>query len=149
MKYDPWIEKSLVTWIKDNRRSLFIAFAIFGPVIFYGGRHLLVSSWIYKNALAITTSTKSVNCTLGEPIEPGFWVTGTVRWSGPMGSANIAIPVSGPKEDGVVVVVGWATKRDGAWAFDSLNFEGPLKLHLDLLQQADQADTNKAAGPDQ
>jgi len=148
MKYNPWLEKSLITWMKDNRRGLLIAFMVLGPTVFFGGRYFLVSSWAYKNALDISSSAKPVGSILGEPVKPGFWVGGTIRWSGPSGSAHISIPVAGPKGEGVIV--GYAEKKDGHWAFETLYLEGPLQSHIDLLHvQSEQSKTyNREDTPD-
>jgi hypothetical protein len=76
------------------------------------------SSHVYQQALIRVQESAEAREALGAPIEPGFWVSGSVEVSGPSGSADLAIPVSGPKGSGTVYVV--ATKSAGEWEYRTL-----------------------------
>lgn len=121
MKYDPWFEKYLLSAIRGNFRHLLVAVAIIGPVVFFGFRYSLISSWAYKNALVRTTASKSIRNFIGEPIKAGFWVSGRIGWTGANGTAFISIPIHGPQGEGVVT--GYADKSDNTWKFEKLLFE--------------------------
>eukprot|EP00913_Durusdinium_trenchii_P023312 g21890.t1 len=56
---------------------------------------------------------------LGEPMEPGFLVTGQVNLNNDAGNANLSYKVSGPDGVGTVHVI--ATKARGKWTFRTLD----------------------------
>jgi cytochrome oxidase complex assembly protein 1 len=78
---------------------------------------LLRSSEAYTRSLAAVTENAQVQAALGEPIQPGTFVTGNVNVSNNGGHADIHYSVSGPKGDGSVHVV--ADKQNGAWVFST------------------------------
>jgi hypothetical protein len=95
--------------------GLFIAFAA-GIVFFVFG--LMARSDVYAHALERARSNSSVVEALGEPIEPGWYLTGSIHVNGPSGNANIAIPISGSRGAGTVYAI--ATKHAGAWKYELL-----------------------------
>ncbi len=78
----------------------------------------LRSSEIYQMALKEAKSNPDVVQVLGEPVEPGWWLSGSIKVSGPTGQADIAIPISGPKASGTLYAV--ALKTAGQWQFVTL-----------------------------
>lgn len=90
------------------------------------------SSEVYKGALERAEQNAEVVAHTGQPIEPGLFLTGGMSTSGPSGSADISIPISGPKGEGTLYVV--ATKSAGQWNFDQLIFEADEGARLDLLE---------------
>jgi hypothetical protein len=79
------------------------------------------SSDVYQQALARARSNPDVVRELGEPIETGFLMSGSINVSGDSGNADLKIPVSGPKKSGAVYAV--AVKRLGQWDFSALEVE--------------------------
>jgi Cytochrome oxidase complex assembly protein 1 len=79
------------------------------------------SSDVYQHAVETSRSSQAVVEALGEPIEPGWYMTGTINVSGTSGKADISIPISGPKGTGTLYAV--ATKRAGAWNYEVLEVE--------------------------
>ena len=71
---------------------------------------------------------------LGTPIEIGAGVGGSYEVTGPSGSADLSIPVSGPKGSGTLYVV--ATKSAGIWRYEVLELavEG-MADRIDLLAE--------------
>ena len=88
--------------------------ALFVTVIFGS----IKSSDVYQQALTRTQENTEAVEALGTPIDAGFWVSGSIEVSGPSGSADLAIPVSGPKSSGTLYVV--AIKSAGLWKFTTL-----------------------------
>lgn len=82
---------------------------------------LMKSSDVYRHALAEARASPAVVEALGEPIEPGWYLSGNLEVRGPSGEADIAIPISGPKGDGTIYVV--ATKEAGLWSYEVLEVE--------------------------
>jgi hypothetical protein len=85
-------------------------------------------------AFAAAQASPTVRQQLGEPVERGFFTSGTIQISGPTGQADIAIPISGPKRKATVYVV--ARKSAGLWRLETLqvsfNKEG---ARVDLLRE--------------
>jgi hypothetical protein len=91
--------------------------------LFVGGIFLVVSASMkssepYQVALEAARRHPEVVEALGEPIEPGLLPTGSIETSGPGGSADLAIPISGPK--GAATVYVSARKTAGRWQLDVL-----------------------------
>ncbi|HEY3897393.1 MAG TPA: cytochrome c oxidase assembly factor Coa1 family protein [Chthoniobacter sp.] len=71
----------------------------------------------YKIAVDGATHSPEVQAELGTPIAPGFFIQGTVNSNISNGTtnetANLTIPLKGPKASGVVHYAG--TRNDGKW----------------------------------
>jgi hypothetical protein len=78
----------------------------------------LKSSEPYTQALGAAKSNSEVKALLGEPIQPGFWVSGNFQVNGSSGNADFSIPISGPK--GSATVYATARKAAGRWEFITL-----------------------------
>ena len=96
------------------------------PLLVCGGSIALIfvfvfgvirSSEPYTEALARAKANPDVKAALGEPIEAGYWVNGSIDISGASGTAKIAIPISGPKKSATVYVDG--TKTAGKWEYST------------------------------
>jgi hypothetical protein len=97
------------------------------------------SSWLirsneaYIEALERARTSPAVIEELGEPVEPGFWVGGSVNSSGPSGEADLMFPITGPDGSGTVYLQ--ATKSAGIWSFERLEVEVEKRSgRIDLLQ---------------
>lgn len=89
----------------------------------------------YENAIARVAAHPQAIARLGEPIEPGWLVSGSVNVSGPGGEASLAIPVEGPDGEGTVFVE--ATKQAGEWRYTTLTLAvEPDGERIDLLTPA-------------
>ena len=90
---------------------------------FFGVIYTLVSGTMrqsepYRDALGAARDNVEVIEALGEPIEAGFFVTGSINSSGGVGSANLSIPISGPKGSATIYVV--AEKYAGTWEYQTM-----------------------------
>lgn len=106
--------------------------------VIVGGAALLLvsssyrSSWAYSNAVELAGSNAEVAAALGEPVEPGWWVTGAISVSGQSGGADLTIPLRGSRERGTLYVV--AEKPAGEWLFTTAEVEVPGRQErIDLL----------------
>lgn len=97
------------------------------PIVICGGGVALFASLIfgivkqsgaYQDSLAQVRADPRVTAALGEPIEPGWLVTGNVEVNGAAGEANISYGVTGPDGSGTVYVE--ADKTAGQWTFHVL-----------------------------
>lgn len=127
-------------WYERNKRwavPLGCLVAIVVIVVFFGGIFFIAFSalkysGIYVESLKQAHASPAVLQALGEPIEEGFFVFGSIHVNGPSGEADIAIPISGPKGAGTIYAVG--TKSAGIWHFELLevDIEGS-EGRIDLL----------------
>lgn len=108
--------------------ALLVAF-IAGIVVLVFG--FVKRSDVYAEALERARSSPAVVEALGEPIEPGWYVTGSINVTGASGNADIAIPISGPRGEGTLYAS--ARKRAGVWSYDVLEValeEGGERIDL-------------------
>lgn len=92
-------------------------------------------SEVFQTALERTRASPAAVEALGEPIEPGWWLTGSVNVSGPSGEASFAAPLSGPKGDGTLYVE--AIKQAGEWRLTLLQLEvDGTGERIDLLAES-------------
>jgi hypothetical protein len=76
------------------------------------------SSGAYKEAVSLALSHLEVRRELGSPVQPGWWVSGSLSVSGPEGSARFATPLHGPRGRALLKVQ--ARKSRNRWIFDVL-----------------------------
>ena len=79
------------------------------------------SSDLYQQAMIKARSNAAVVRELGEPIETGWLVSGSITVNGNSGNADLKIPISGPKKSGALYAL--ATKTQGRWDFSALEVE--------------------------
>jgi hypothetical protein len=95
---------------------------------------LMRSSWAYSEGVELARHNKTVVAMLGEPIQSGWLVSGSINISGPSGDAHLAIPLYGPKRRGTLYV--GAHKLADQWRFDraTVKLDGQSEP-IDLLAQ--------------
>ncbi len=93
------------------------------------------NSTVYKEALARAGRSPEIINRIGEPLRPGRVVQGQLNVSGSTGTANMRIPITGPRGKAAIVLD--ARKVDGTWVFRSLEvqFEGQSDT-VNLLEGA-------------
>lgn len=88
---------------------------------------------VYQEALARAQSHPAVIEAIGEPVEDRWWMTGQMDADGPSASADIAIPLRGPKGKATLYAV--ATKSAGRWTYQTLEVEVDGRPErIDLLE---------------
>jgi hypothetical protein len=111
--------------------AIFTGFVVLIVTIIFG---MVKSSDVYKDALAAARAEPAVEMALGTPIEEGLFVMGNINISGSSGQADLAIPISGPRDKGTIYAV--AEKSAGRWTFSTLVVE--IKTNgekIDLMQK--------------
>lgn len=86
--------------------------------LFFAVGSMMRSSDAYKLTLNTAQSSPCVTNTLGSPLEAGWMMGGSITESSVEGSAELSIPVRGPKGKGNLDVQ--AKKLNGNWKIDSL-----------------------------
>lgn len=98
---------------------ILVGVAIIGG-IFLVAMSALKSSEVYKGALERARSNPEAAAALGGlPINDGWLVQGNVNFSGGSGTANLQIPVSGPKKSGTIQAR--AVYEGDAWMYERLD----------------------------
>lgn len=111
--------------------------AIFFSSIFLAVFGAMKSSDVYKTALSRAKSNPAVIEALGEPVKEGFLTSGSTNVNGASGSADLAIPISGPRGKGTIYVV--ATKSAGQWSYSRLEVEiDGRRERIDLQEAGDE-----------
>ncbi len=108
-----WFGRNWKWFVPVGCLSFILMVVVFVAAIVYFAFGSIKSSDVYKQALSKTRSNAEVIRELGEPIEPGWLISGNISVNDSSGKADISIPVSGPKKSGTVYVV--ATKKMGKW----------------------------------
>lgn len=109
------------------------AAGIGGVVYFVFG--LIRSSDVYKEALQRARSNPQVVAALGQPIEPGWWVAGSINVENNSGQANFKFPIEGPNGEATVQVT--ATKKGSQWTYSELSVKPEKGPEIDLLYARD------------
>ncbi len=116
-------------WYERNKRwavpvgclvAILVIVGFFGGIFFIAFSAFKYSG-VYVESLTRAHASLAVVQALGEPIEEGFFVFGSIHVNGPSGEADIAIPISGPKGSGTIYAV--ATKSAGIWHFELLEVD--------------------------
>lgn len=120
------------SWLQRNKKKAiaagcalvaFVLLLVVGIVaaLALGVMSLVKSSGAYAEAVSLARKSDEVRAALGEPIEEGWFVTGSVNSSGASADASLAIPLSGPKDAGTLYVEG--RKSAGVWRYSVLELE--------------------------
>lgn len=128
------------TWLQRNTKWIVLTAVLLGLLMlvgFVGGILAIVSasmqsSDVFKTSMQRAQASPAVIAALGEPVEPGFFVSGSISVENRTGEADLSIPVSGPRGEATIDVV--AHKRDGAWNYEIMRISGEKLPPVDLLQ---------------
>jgi hypothetical protein len=116
-----WLVRNWKWFVPVGCLSIVLMIVGFIAAVAYLAFGSVKSSYVYQQAIAKTRSNADVIRELGEPIEPGWLISGRINVSDSSGSADMSIPVSGPKKSGRVYVL--AKKRMDKWDFYGLEVE--------------------------
>jgi hypothetical protein len=86
---------------------------------------------VYREAVTRAEASPAVQAELGSPIHEGWWVMGHVRTRVSSGSADLWVPLKGPKKNGTLHAS--ARLSDGHWTYHRMevSVEGrPARISL-------------------
>jgi hypothetical protein len=86
---------------------------------------------VYKGAVERAQNDPRVKAALGEPVETGWWVSGSVHVDNGSGNGELTIPLSGPKGSGKLHAI--ATLENGDWKYERLSVKPERGDRIDLL----------------
>jgi hypothetical protein len=116
-----WFGRNWKWLVPVGLLSMVLMIVVFVGAVVYLAFGSIKSSYAYQQAIARTKSNADVIREMGEPIEPGWLVSGRINVNESSGNADLSIPVSGPKKSGRVYVV--AVKNLGKWDLSALEVE--------------------------
>lgn len=123
--------RSWIKWVAAGCGCLLVLGALAAVALVVGVFGIIKSSDVYEDAVARARSHPAATAALGEPIETGWYVMGSVETSGPGGEASLSVPLEGPRGEGTLYVE--ATKRAGAWTYQTLELAVEGGDRIDLL----------------
>ena len=86
---------------------------------------------VYRMAMERARKNPEAVQQLGTPIEPGWLVSGSVNIENDAGTANLTIPIHGPRQQAKMYLD--ARKRMGEWTFNSLVVKTAAGEEIDLV----------------
>jgi len=127
-----WFGRNWKWFVPVGCLSVVLMIVVFIAAVVFFAFGSIKSSEVYQQAITKTKSNAAVIREFGEPIEPGWLISGHINVSDSSGSADLSIPISGPKKSGTVYAV--ATKKMGKWEIHGLEvaIEGESK-RINLL----------------
>ena len=111
-KTSPWVWAGIGCVAAVVGVVAFVAFIVF--VVFASIR----SATPYNDALTRAKSDPRVIAALGSPVKAGFMITGSMKTENDTGTANITIPISGPKQSARIAIIGY--KQGGRWSYTQM-----------------------------
>ena len=129
------------SWLKRNLAWV-LAIGIGGGLLLACGLILvsvfgmIKSSDAYQLGYTKAVASPAVIAAIGTPIESGLLVSGNISTSGASGSAELAIPLNGPKGKGTAYLR--ARKSLGVWTLSRLVYEDDAtRKRIDLVGDAE------------
>ena len=110
--------KGWVKWVVLGCSGAIVIAVLAAVAIFSVVMGSIKKSGAYQDAMEKLRATPAAVAALGEPIESGFFISGSVSVNGPSGEAELSSPVHGPQGKGTLYVE--ATKSAGRWEYDLL-----------------------------
>jgi hypothetical protein len=135
-------KRSLAFWGGIGCLSLLLLCGGGGAAVFVGVFGAIKRSTPYQQAVARVRADPQAVGALGQPVQTGWMVSGSVQADQKGGHAALAIPVHGPKASGVLQVE--ASRAAQGWTYTTLNLvlDGS-KQEFDLLSSDDAAPPQK------
>jgi len=134
-----WLERNWKWVVPVLVVTSLVVLTLFVGGIFWGVTSIMRASYPYQLAVKRATESPTVAAKLGRPLQIGWFVLGSVNFSGAEGNASLSIPLSGPNGKGDIVVVG--KKHGNHWTFETLEVDvtgeaEPIQLMEPALKPA-------------
>jgi len=128
-----WFARHPVLGILALAALAFVLLLGFAGGILYAVEYSFKRSDVYNQALAEARKSPELAGKLGQPLEPGWFISGNINLNGTSGEASLSTPISAPKGKGTLYIV--ASKSAGKWHFETLEVEiDGESQRIDLLQ---------------
>ena len=112
-----------------------LLFGIIGFIAFIGV--VVVGSFknadAYQQAVRRAQSDPRVAAALGQPIEIGWFISGSINTQNDEGNVNLTIPISGPRGKAKIYVEG--VKKRGRWTYSEMIVTPEKGEEINLLEE--------------
>ena len=138
-RYEPnWWQRNWKWFVPVGCLSTLLLFVGGIVLLFTFVFGMMKSSDVYGQAVARAKANPEVIAALGSPIVEGYFTSGNIQQSGASGSAELSIPLTGPKGKATIYVE--ARKSAGVWSFGKLQIEiESSHQRIDLLTGAERS----------
>lgn len=125
------VGRAWIKWVAGGCGCLLVFGTLAAVAIVVGAFGIIKRSDVYTEAMARARSHPAATAALGEPIDSGWYVMGSVETTGPSGEASLSVPLEGPRGEGTLYVE--ATKRAGVWEYHQIELAVEGGKRIDLL----------------
>ena len=101
----------------------------------FGLFYLIKTTEPYQYGLEQAQQHPEVIQILGEPITDGWWISGNIETNNSSGTADISIPLGGPRGNGTLFVIG--DKEAGKWTYSRIRFQADSGEEVELIPLLD------------
>ena len=126
-KTSPWV------WVGIGCTVALIGLFAIIAFIFFIAFTAMRSADPFKDAVQQARNDPRAVEALGTPIEPGWFMSGSINTQNQSGNADINVPLKGPKQKGSIHVVG--TKEGGRWTYTRMLLTPANGPPIDLLSR--------------
>ena len=126
-----WWSRNWKWVVPSGCLGLLLSCGCLGAVLFGLTYQAVRGTGVFVEATAQARQSPEVREALGEPIETGMMLQGSIHSSDDRGEANFAVPLKGPKGEATLLVE--AYKDGDAWKYTTLRVEVPGRPAIDLL----------------
>jgi hypothetical protein len=142
-----WWSRNWKWVVPSGCLGILLSCGCLGALIFGLTWQTLRSTGVFVEAVAQAKQSPEVRQALGEPIEAGMMLQGSIEThNGDRGSANFSVPLKGSKAEGTLFVE--AYKNGEKWQFTTLAVEVPGRPTIDLLGGAPAPPADTVPFPD-
>ena len=113
--------------------GLLVIFLLFVGSVFWGVTSALEGSQPYEYALEKINQDDEITEVLGTPIEKDGMIQGSYDYSNGKKTANMKIPIAGPKGKGILFVK--ASGQNDDWTYNVIRVEIKDNESIDLLEE--------------
>ena len=124
-------KKPILPWVLLGCGVALVALIAFVGVVFSMVVAMMRSSGPYKDAMRLAAADARVQQALGTPLEPGWFVSGSIHTENESGDVNLSIPIRGPKGKAHIQVVG--TRQNSRWTYSAMTVTPEKGEPIDLL----------------
>lgn len=119
VEHKGWFRRNWLWAVPVGGCLTLILLLVFGVgAAIFGVTKALSGSQPYKDAIYKASQNSEIIELLGEPIESDGMMNGSISVENDNGTANISVPIKGPKNKAKVFVVG--EKVDGQWYYSEM-----------------------------
>ena len=117
---------------KNWARVGFGLFVVLVPLFFFALFFMLKGD-AYKQSLSLIRSNQEVVEYVGKPIEPSYFISGTIQYNGVQGMATLGYSITGSKKEASVYVV---AHKNYEWILDRvIVYNSQEKVQIELLKK--------------